>query len=296
MKEKLHGIIIPAVTPFDEKGEIDFQRMKFNYEKWNQTDVKGYMCLGSNGEFRALSDRESLEVIRAASKYRSAGKTLIAGIGRESLHETKAFLDMLKEEKIEVDYVSVITPCYFAGLMTDEAMVEYYKDVADYSSYPVLLYCAPGFVNQVCISVEAVRQLADHPNIYGIKDTSKNMMESYMKAVAGRDDFDVLAGSLGNLWTCLEMGGCGGVVSAANYFPDQCARFLSLYEERNKDAYNYLEKLKILAKETGGRASVAGVKCTMNLVGYQGGWPRRPILPVKKEVECEIREAIQNKL
>ena len=43
---KLGGIIIPAVTPFDEKGEIDFAALRKNYEAWNQTDVAGYMCLG----------------------------------------------------------------------------------------------------------------------------------------------------------------------------------------------------------------------------------------------------------
>lgn len=295
MENKLNGIIVPAVTPFDKAGNIDFEGMKHNYEKWNRTKVRGYMCLGSNGEFRSLDDRESLDVIKAAAEYKGEDKTLIAGVGRESLRGTLAFIDRLHEEQAAVDYVSVITPCYFAKLMTDGALLKYFTAVADHSPYPVLLYCAPGFVNQVCIPVDVVEQLAAHPNIHGIKDTSVNMMETYMQALAGREDFEVLAGSLGNLMTCLEMGGHGGVVSAANYFPDKCAEFMGMYQSGcKKDAAAYLDKLKKLAAATGGRASVAGVKCTMNLTGYQGGYPRLPILPVSEEMRAQIERGLDS--
>lgn len=295
MKDKLHGIIIPAVTPFDEEGNIDFQKMQYNYNQWNKTDVRGYMCLGSNGEFRSLGETESLAVIRTASQFKDKDKVLIAGVGRESLRQTLEFIDRVQEAELDIDYLSVLTPCYFAKLMTDEALIQYYQAVADFSKYPVLLYCAPGFVNSVCLSVDAVLKLADHPNIHGIKDTSSHMMDAYMEALSGRDDFEVLAGSLGNLLKCLDGGGHGGVVSAANYFPDKCAEFMRLYEGAGREkAVEYLELLKKLAKETGGRASVAGVKCSMNLLGYQGGFPRLPVLPVGKELEAEIKNAIDS--
>lgn len=294
MNEKLGGIIIPAVTPFDERGEVDFKSMEHNYNQWNQTAVRGYMCLGSNGEFRALDDEEALAVIRAAAKYKASEKTLIAGVGRESLRHTLKFIRQVESEDLEIDYISVLTPCYFAKMMTDVALIEYYLKIADASRYPVLLYCAPGFVNGVCLSGEAVLKLADHPNIHGIKDTSANMMGAYLQALSGRDDFEILAGSLGNLWECLEGGGCGGVVSAANYLPDQCAAFMKLYQQASKEeAQHYLVSLQETATKTGGRGSVAGVKCSMNLKGYQGGFPRRPVLPLTAEVEAEIKQVFE---
>ena len=294
MSKKLNGIIIPAVTPFDENGVIDFDKMKYNFIKWNDTGVSGYMCLGSNGEYRSLTDEESLQVIRAAADFKARDKTLIVGVGRESLYHTLLFISKLEEQHLEIDYISVLTPCYFANLMTDEALIAYYSAIADASFSPLLLYCAPGFVNGVCLSVEAVRELSKHPNIHGIKDTSSNMMEAYMEAFSGREDFEVLAGSLGNLWQCLEGGGSGGVVSVANYFPEKCVKFMQCYQETKKeDAKTYLEGLQNLAKHTGGRGSVAGVKCCMNLVGYQGGFPRQPVLPIFVEVEAEIRQAME---
>ena len=116
--------------------------------------------------------------------------------------------------------MSVLTPGYFKNLMTDHALIDYYQAIADFSPYPVLIYCAPGFANAVRISPEALRILADHPNIAGIKDTSPDMMSAYMDCVGGRDDFQVLAGSLNNFFLCTLRGGKGGILSAANYFAE----------------------------------------------------------------------------
>lgn len=290
---KLDGIIIPAVTPFDREGAIDFAALRANYHRWNATAVCGYMCLGSNGEFRMLDDDEALEVIRASAQAAGEDKCFIAGIGRESLTSTLRFLRRVEQANLPIDYLSVLTPHYFKGLMTDEALVDYYTAIADASSLPILLYCAPDFANSVCISAEAVKTLADHPNIHGIKDTSKNMMNAYMDAVGGREDFQVLSGSMSTILTCLSRGGKGGVVSAANYFPEECAKVVALYQEQGEAAaQSYYDTLQALIRRTGARGSVSGVKCCMNLLGYSGGLPRRPVLPASPALEQEMREAL----
>ncbi|MBE6934983.1 MAG: dihydrodipicolinate synthase family protein [Ruminococcaceae bacterium] len=289
----LSGIIIPTVTPFDENGEIRFDMLQYNYEQWNKTAVNGFMCLGSNGEFRMLSDDEALEVIRAASSYADPDKCFIAGVGRESLYQTLRFIDRVQAENLPIDYLSVLTPHYFKGLMTDAALVEYYTKIADYSKIPILLYCAPAFSNEVTISAEVVRILADHPNIHGIKDTSKNMMNAYMDAAGGRDDFEIVSGSMSSVFTCMDRGGKGGVVSASNYFPAQCAEVVRLYQEEGREkAWEYYTVLNEVIKKTGARGSVAGVKCTMNLMGLKGGVPRKPVQPISQELEAEMKQAL----
>ncbi|MDO4272217.1 MAG: dihydrodipicolinate synthase family protein [Eubacteriales bacterium] len=277
---KLEGIIIPCITPFDEEGILRLDWLKSNFQKWNTTEISGYMVLGSNGEFRSLSDDEAFHVIQTVSALVPHEKTLIAGVGRESLYHTVRFIKRLEEEKVSVDYISVLTPCYFKKLMSDEALIDYYKRIADESPYPVLLYCAPGFANDLRISAKALEVLAEHPNIAGIKDTSADMMDTYMAAVGKREDFQVFAGSLNNILTCLKKGGKGGIISVANYFPRTCAEFYRIFrEEGQAQGEAYLDKLKVLAKETGAKAGVAGVKALMNLMGYQAGVPRRPVLP-----------------
>jgi len=292
MKE-LKGIIVPAVTPFDEAGGIRYDWLKENYRQWNETGIGGVMCLGSNGEFRLLSDDEALEVIRVSASCMKPEKVFIAGVGRESLVETLRFIDRVEALNLPIDYLSVLTPAYFKTLMTDEALIGFYTAVADHAHLPILLYCAPSFVNEVTISAEALRVLADHPNIYGIKDTSKNMMNAYMDAAGGRDDFAIVSGSMSTIMTCMDRGGKGGVVSAANYFPAQCAEVVRLYETEGQEAaWKYYENLQSLIKKTGARGSVAGVKCTMNLMGLKGGLPRKPILPIAPDMEEEFRQAL----
>jgi len=291
--KRLDGVFIPAVTPFDKDGALRTDLIVKNIQHWNTTDITGIMVLGSNAEFRSLDDDEAFEVAKTASENLAEDKTLIAGIGRESLYGTLKFLKRLEEAKLRIDYVSVLTPGYFKGAMTDKALISYFTAIADASSIPVMLYCAPGFANSVCISPEALKVLADHPNIVGIKDTSKDMMASYMDAVGGREDFIIMAGSLGNAFLCLERGGKAGMLSAANYFPNTCAKFYKvLAEEGLEEAKKYHADLKALAACTGGLAGVAGVKATMNLMGLNGAYPRSPLLPCDEEVLAKIQQGI----
>ncbi len=284
------GAIIPAVTPFDGDGDLRMDWMRQIYNRWNRTRVAGYMSLGSNGEFRSVSDDEAVAVLKAASEAADPGKVFIAGIGRESLRGTLDFLRRLEAAHLHTDYVSVLTPHYFRARMTDEALIGYFTAIADRSPWPVLLYCAPGFSNGVCISPEALRILADHPNIAGIKDTSKDQMEGYLEAVGGRDDFAVMAGSIGNLKTCVRGGGTAGVLSCANYFPNLCARVASeLLLDPETSLY---PRVKALAASTGGLAGVSGVKAVMDLLGYPAGIPRLPVLPCSETVRSEMRQAM----
>lgn len=289
--KKIDGIIIPAVTPFDEDGTLRLDWLRENYEAWSRTGVCGVMALGSNGEFRSLSDDEAFEVIRTASEALDPEKVFIAGVGRESTYQTIAFIKRLEEAKVRIDYVSVLTPCYFKGLMTDEALIDFYQTVADASSYPVLIYCAPGFVNGVYVSPEAMKVLADHPNIAGVKDTTPDQMAAYMDAVGGRDDFMVISGKLSNIMYALEHGGPGGIISSSNYFPNACAKLTTLFREEGPEAAKeYYKQLSELGSQTGGRASVAGVKAVMNMTGKKGGYPRKPVLPVQEDLLAQIRE------
>lgn len=292
MNEKFRGIVIPTVTPFDDEGALNVAMLEDNFARWNETTVRGYMVLGSNGEFRSLSDDESLMVVGRARELK-ADKTLIVGVGRESLRLTLAFLDKVTGLGPGVDYVSVLTPHYFAKLMDDQALVDYYIAVADHSPVPVLLYVAPGFANSVVVSPAALRSLASHPNIHGLKDTTPAMMLDYFLVAGRRDDFTILAGSLSTLLPGLMLGGPGGVVSAANYFPAQCAEITDLYfaGEQEKAIERYVE-LQRVVKQTGARRGIAGLKCCMNLCGLSGGRPRLPVKPVSAREESEIRSVL----
>ncbi len=297
MNDQLRGVIIPVATPFDAADEaIDVAALEHNFSLWGATAVAGYMVLGTNGEFKAIDDDESRTVI-ATAVANKADKTLIVGAGRESTRTTIAFIRTLEPWADAIDYISVLTPNYFAKLDDGPALADFYTAVADASPVPVLLYVAPGYANGVTVPPKVLAELADHPNIAGIKDTSPTMMTEYMVAAGSRDDFAVMAGSLSNIMTCLAFDGPGGVVSAANYLPDECARLTDLYFTASPEAARrYYRLLQGVAKSGGGKQGVASLKAAMNIRGYRAGAPRRPLRPIGAEAESQIRAALDTGL
>lgn len=280
MTERLSGVVIPTITPFDQDEAVSVEMMEHNFDRWGRTGVGGYMVLGSNGEFRSLDDAESAVVVGAAARLKG-DKTLIVGVGRESLHQTLAFIDSLAPHHDAIDYLSVLTPSYFRGAMDGEALREYFTAVADRSPLPILLYVAPSFANQVTVPPSVVGTLADHPNIHGMKDTSPAGLVDYVLQAGGREDFVILAGSLGTTMANLGFGGRGAVISAANYLPEECAAVIEAYlAGGHPEAYERYLALQRLVKETAGPYGVAGLKHCMDLLGYRGGRPRLPVRPV----------------
>jgi 4-hydroxy-2-oxoglutarate aldolase len=288
LKEKLSGVFPPVMTPFFQDGGIDYEGLAFNIEKMNATALGGYMPLGSNGEFRSLTDEEALEVVKLIAKKRDSDKTLMAGTGRESAYATIEFTK--KAAQAGAEFASVLTPYYYVSKMTDEALIRFFTQVADASPIPVLIYCAPGFAGGLIISPRAVHELAGHPNIVGMKDTSKEDIAGYVKAVPPGTEFYVLAGSISKFYCGLTAGAIGGVLSIANYLPRECCEIQKLFEAGRKDEANSLsELLKSVTSRATGKHGVAGVKGAMNLLGYRGGEPRVPVLPLGPAELEEVR-------
>lgn len=292
MNHKLAGVIVPAATPFDESGRLRLDWFEHNMHRWASTKARGVMVLGTNGEFRALDDEESISVVASAAQTKS-DLSLIVGVGRESTKLTQKFIDRVAEYRAAVDYVSVLPPHYFARTLTGSELHAYYTEIADTSPIPVLMYVAPSYSNNLVIPPSVVADLADHSNIAGIKDTSNDQMTAYMMAAGGRDDFEVLAGTMNTIMTGIYFGSRGGVVSAANYFPNECAAILEkACGGQRIEAIDAYKGLQALIKATGGSRGVASVKGCMNELGYRAGVPRRPLLPLDVSGQQRVRAAL----
>ncbi|MDR2479768.1 MAG: dihydrodipicolinate synthase family protein [Treponema sp.] len=278
LKESLSGIFPPVMTPFIN-GKIDYDGLAFNIERMNKTALRGYMPLGSNGEFRSLTGDESIKVIKTIARTKSADKTLMAGTGRESAWATIEFTK--KAADAGADFASVLTPHYYAKKMEDENLIRYFTEVADASPIPVLMYCAPAYAAGVKLSRNAVTELSKHPNIAGMKDTSKEDIDGYVRAVTPGAEFYVLAGTVTKFLTGLMCGAVGGVLSLANYFPELCCELQALFNAgKTAEAEALSARLVTLNEKTTGAYGVAGVKAAMNIMGYRGGEPRVPLLPL----------------
>lgn len=292
-REKLSGVFPPCMTVFDGNEEVDYDGIARNIERYNETGLKGYMPLGSNGEFRSLTDEESVKIIEVYQRYMDRGKTLIAGVGRESAKITIEFIKRIADRG--VDFATILPPFYFVNFMTDDALIRYYIRIADESPVPVMMYNAPKFAAGLTFSTSLVSVLAAHPNIAGMKDTSKEDISIYIDAIPKGADFCVMAGSIEKFYSGLLKGAVGGVLSIANYLPDLCCKLQELHEAGKREEAGKLDiYARGLSKNAAGNYGVAGVKAAMDLLGYRGGNPRNPLLPLCDEARAELKAVLQS--
>jgi 4-hydroxy-2-oxoglutarate aldolase len=279
INRKLAGVFAPIITPFKDE-EIIFEELRDNISKYNLTDLKGYMPLGSNGEYQGLTEEESLKILDIVQKYKSAGKIIVAGCGRESAKATVEFIK--KAVSVGLDFAFVLTPHYFVKEMTDDALFKYFIYIADKSPIPIIIYNAPKFAFDLLISPDLVGRLSVHPNIIAMKNSSLFPISEYKKYISKNTDFHLLAGNVKTFYPGLINGAIGAVLSTASYLPEYCCKLYQLYADKN---YNEAEKLhnflNDLSDNTVGKFGVPGVKFGMDLRGFFGGNPRLPLLPLK---------------
>ncbi len=290
-KSNLSGVFTPVVTPF-HNDEIKLDWLASNLQKAGKTNLKGYLALGSNGEFMSLTEKEQLNVISTFAENKNS-KVVMVGTARESVKETIEFSN--KAIEIGADYISVLSPHYFSKHMKDDVLYRYYSMVADALTVPVLLYNAPGFASGVMLSNSLVAKLADHPNIIGMKDSSPSGMNGYLAAVQGKE-FNVLAGSANFYYSALNLGAVGGIISLANALPELCCNFHEAVVKGNSElAVKEHYRIFRLNQAVSGKYGVAGVKASMALTGYQGGEPRQPLVAISSEQLSEM-EALFRKM
>lgn len=168
----LQGIFPAVTTPFYPEGAVYYKKIEHNIDRYSRTPVAGMVILGSTGEAVMLSDDERREVLRVAAEAAAPEKVLIAGTGAESVIETIRLTEYAA--KLNYDVALVRTPHYYRPQMTPEAMLAFYRTVADQSPLPILLYTVPPFT-AYDLPLEIIATLAEHRNIIGIKESSGNV-------------------------------------------------------------------------------------------------------------------------
>lgn len=293
MSMKLHGIFPPITTPFNQEGALALDRLKENITRYNETGVAGYVVIGSTGE-SVLLGRAEIEQVWTAARQAAGDKILIAGTGVDSTAETIARTNRAAELGYHVALVK--TPYYYKGQMTPEVHAEHYLRVADAARIPLLIYSVPQFTG-VAVEAPLVAQLAQHPNIIGIKESSGVMQrvgEIILRAPAG---FQTLVGSATTFYPSMALGAVGGILAVADILPELC---VELYDSCVAGDYARARKLQARLVDPTltlvAKLGIPGVKYAMDRAGYYGGPPRRPLLPLnesqKEEAERILEAAI----
>jgi 4-hydroxy-2-oxoglutarate aldolase len=281
----VRGILPPIPTPFDTSGQVAYGALRENLQRWNAYDLAGYVVLGSNGEAAYLEADEKVRLLEAARTAIPAEKLLIAGTGCESTQATIALTQQAAD--VGADAALVVTPNFYDGKMTPDALISHFIAVADVSPIPVLLYNVPKFTH-VDMAATTVARAVPHPNIVGIKDSSGNITKLAdtvrLAQAADAGSFDVLAGSAGFLFAGLAVGAVGGVVALANVAPQRCIDVWKLFLAGRWDEAAALQR-QMVPVNTAITATygVAGLKAALDMLGFYGGPVRAPLLDLGKE-------------
>ncbi len=284
----MEGIFIAAVTPF-KNDQVDFAALKQNLQTWCKTDISGILALGSTSEFVFLNTEEKIRIIAAARNIMPPEKTLIAGIGCESVAETVRLGHAAAE--LGVKFLIAVNPHYYKPQLKEDVLRRYFTEVAERVTVPLLIYNIPKFTG-IHLSLDLIRQLAEHENIIGIKDSSGNL-EQYL-GLMELNHFKVFTGDLNSLVQTTLMGVDGGIFALANAVPQQiCDVFKLVKQDHAREAIKIHRAAMKLARSAIGDFGLAGLKKLLQLMGYAGGQPRLPFAEVSTDDAAKIKQAYE---
>jgi len=286
----LAGVFPPIPTPFKADGQVDYEHLKSNVERWNREPLAGYVVGGSNGEYVSLTPDERVEVVRKVRQAAPGDRLLIAGTGMESTQGTIDLTRRMAEAGAQV--ALVVTPNYYKRKMTAAALERFFKDVAEAAPVPVMLYNVPANTG-VDLPAQAVVNLAKHPNIIGLKESGGDVAKIGYLVHETPSDFQILAGSAGFFLGALAMGAVGGVLALANVAAGRLFQMMESFRKGDLTGARAIQ-LPLIAANSAvtTRFGVPGLKAALDLMSYYGGPVRPPLLPISEEDRATIRSVL----
>lgn len=288
----LGGLMVPAVSTFDARGDLDRAAFQFNLDAHLAHGVDGVLVAGSSGESALLDDDDRRALLGWARERIPADKWMLAGIGSESTRQTISRAHDAKAAGATA--ALVVSPHYFLKRMTEGALLAHFRAVADASPLPILLYNIPVYAH-VVLSPALVHELAQHPNVIGMKDSAGNLpvLAQYLEAQS--PSFRVMTGSGATVVPALNAGASGAMLAIGLYAgPTVRLMYDAARAGRVAEAAAMQVRLAPIATDIGGALGPAGIKAAMTLVGLRGGAPRSPLLPVSDAELATIRARLES--
>ena len=290
--EPLGGLMVPVVSTFHADGALDRLSFTSNIAAHLADGVDGILVAGSSGESALLDDVDRRSLLEWAREQVPSTKWLLAGVGSESTRQTIARAH--DAGRIGADAVLVVSPHYYLKRMTEAALLAHFRAVADASPLPVLLYNIPVYAH-VVLSPTLVQEMAQHPNVIGMKDSAGNlpMLREYVAAQS--DTFRVFTGSGATVVPALDAGVSGAILAIALYAgPTVRLMVDALRAGRRDEAVAIQVRLATIATDIAGAFGPAGIKAAMEMVGLSGGPTRSPLLPLSRDEAAMVRARLES--
>ncbi|MBP3830917.1 MAG: 4-hydroxy-tetrahydrodipicolinate synthase [Clostridia bacterium] len=274
-------------TPFNEEG-VNLKEFAKLLEEQIDQGVDAIIVCGTTGESATMTEEERLQTIECAVKTSKGRVPIIAGTGSNN---TKAVIEMNKKvEKLGVDGVLIVTPYY--NKTTQKGLIEHYKIIAQNTTLPIILYNVPSRTG-VNILPQTCLELSKIENIVAIKEASGNISQIAEIASLCRDNLNIYSGNDDQIIPILSLGGKGVISVLSNIKPkythDMCEKFFEgEIEEACKMQIDAIPLIKALFSEV----NPIPVKAGLNMIGYDYGIPRLPLIEMSDEGKEILRKIL----
>ncbi|MEM8972190.1 MAG: 4-hydroxy-tetrahydrodipicolinate synthase [Pseudomonadota bacterium] len=221
-RKMMSGVWIPLVTPFQD-GEVDLASYRKLVDYYIKTGASGLFPLGTTGEAPTLDDSETDKIIAATLEVANGAVPVFVGAGGNATTKVVRQIERLSQFEFQ-GFVSV---CPYYNRPTQDGMREHFTAIAGATDRDVLIYNIP-YRTSVNLANKTLLELAEIPNIVGVKDSSGLILQSLELLALSPPGFSVLTGEDPMFFTSLCNGADGGILAAAHIAPERYIRIAEL--------------------------------------------------------------------
>jgi 4-hydroxy-tetrahydrodipicolinate synthase len=289
MKE-LGRLLTAMVTPFDEKGAVDYQQAKRLAVALLDSGSDGVVVAATTGEAPTLTWEEEMRLFTEVKSAIGDRGTIVAYTGSNSTAE--AVEATRGAEKIGVDACLLVVPYY--NKPTQEGIYQHFKNVAESTSLPIIMYNIPSRV-VVNMTADTIVRLSQINNIIGVKEASGNMDHVVQTLNNAREGFLIWSGNDNDTFPIMALGGYG-VIGVVTHLVGQQVREMMDDILRNdvRAAANIHRHLLPLVNSLFIVSNPAPVKYALNHLGFRVGKPRLPLVEPDEKAAAAIRDTLKN--
>jgi len=276
---------MPAlITPFTRSGEIDTKAHTHNLRVLSDAGISGFVIGGSNGEGPYLEPGERSRLVKTGRRRKAH---FMVGIAAES---TRVAVRQVQEAAdAEADSVLVMTPTTLAR-DRDEAILRFYRTIADMSPLPVFLYSVPG-ITSYDLPIELVWRISRHDKVVGMKDSSGDVVRLQSIIDATPPGFILYSGSSRALTAAMAVGCDGAITGSGNYLPALVLQILAATKDSPETARRLQKRLSSVSADVEAHG-IPGVKAAAKAAGLDPGYPREPLTRLSRGAETSIAKLI----
>lgn len=276
-------------TPFNEN-KVNFEEFGKLIEEQIKEGVDAIIVCGTTGESSTMTVEERKETIKFAIKKAEKRVPIIAGTGGNC---TANVIEMTKyAESVGADGALIVTPYY--NKTTQDGLVMHYDAIAKETNLPIILYSVPSRTG-VNILPETCKKLSKIPNIVAIKEASGNISQIAEIAALCKDDLKIYSGNDDQIVPILSLGGIGVISVLSNIAPKFTHEMVQDFFNGNvEEACNKQLKSLKLTKALFSEVNPIPVKAALNMLGYDYGIPRLPLVEMTENKKKVLEEELKN--